>query len=175
MPDSQLYLTATVVYDSIWTFDSAVEQTLTYTTTYVSSHGQHMGYAIVVNTALPSPSQVETIGITYSIRPDTSSTQHVSATVATHMPTATTSQSSAVMSAPCDGSSSSRSWPLSQSLAYFQFVLLCLFCGGYFWSRRMTLQQSQDDENEHGRDTCMVVEASDKKSTSDQCQSVKQP
>ncbi|KAI4718590.1 hypothetical protein E4T48_05262 [Aureobasidium sp. EXF-10727] len=87
MSFSQPYLTAPVVYEFVWNIDDASKETSTYTTTYFNAPGPHTAYALVVNTALPSPSQIETIGIPYMIAPGGVSTQHVSATVATHRPT----------------------------------------------------------------------------------------
>lgn len=83
--------TATVVFDYVWRV-SETTQKLTYTTHDVNTPGLHTVYAVVVNTALPSSLQVETIGVPYTMTPSGGVfTPTVPATVATHMPTASTS------------------------------------------------------------------------------------
>ena len=174
--DSQPYLTATVVYEYVWMVDERPKQTSTYTTTYIDSPGDHMAYALIVNTALPSSLQVETVGFPYTISPGDTMTQHASATVATHRSTRLILQtdhartpsatSSSVRISPpntlCHGVSSSP--VLSLYLPYLQVVLACLFFGGYFWFRCLRHLRSQDDGLERGRSTVLSLEklASDK-------------
>lgn len=147
MSFSQPYLIAPVVYEYVWKVDHNSKQTSTYTTSYFGPPGSHTAYALVVNTALPSPSQLETIGIPYTILPGGVSTQHASATVATQGPTPTNDalvtsaiassvRTSAPLKGPCHEGSPGRVLLLYGSyLTCLQIVLVCLFCGGYLWSR----------------------------------------
>jgi hypothetical protein len=79
-----------VVYEYVWSVDETPKQTSTYTTTYFTYPGTHTAYALIANTALPPPRDIEVVGIPYRIVPGETSTQHVSATVATHSPIAPT-------------------------------------------------------------------------------------
>lgn len=151
MSFSQPYFIAPVVYEYVWKVNESLRQTSAYTTTYFGPPGSHTAYTLVVNTALPSPSQFETIGIPYTILPGGVSTQHVSATVATRGPTphilqtsdavitpavASSVQTSAPPKVSCHGGSPSRALSLYGSyLTCLQIVLICLFCGGCLWSR----------------------------------------
>ncbi|CAD0084920.1 unnamed protein product [Aureobasidium vineae] len=178
MVDSEPDLTATVAYEYVWKIDDTSRQTLTHTTTYVGSPGTYTAYALVVNMALPSPSQIETVGILYTIVPGVASVQHVSATVATHRPTTTvlqTSQalvtstttsawSSALPEMHCHNILSDRLFSFYEPYLTIQIILVCLFCGGYLWFRRLRHPRNQDDELEQGRGTFSIPEklASDK-------------
>lgn len=151
MSFSQPYLIAPVVYEYVWKVDDTSRQTSTYTTTFFGPPGPHTAYALVVNTILPSPSQLETIGIPYTILPGGVSTQHASATVATQGPTPPISQNNDALVTPAMALSVRTSAPPKVSchehspirvptlygsyLTYLQIVLVCLFCGGYLWSR----------------------------------------
>ncbi|KAG9592653.1 hypothetical protein KCU77_g6886, partial [Aureobasidium melanogenum] len=165
MSFSAPYIIAPVVYEFVWTVDSTPKQTSTYTTTYFGPPGSHTAYAQIVNTALPSPSQIETIGIPYTILPGEVSTQHASATVATHMPTRPIVQTDHALVTPAtdqsDQTSASREMPCHQVLSgrmlslresyliCLQVVLVCLFCGGYLWSRCLR-RRSQSHRREGG-------------------------
>lgn len=151
MAFSESYVLAPVVYEYIWTVDDAYKQTSTYTTTYSTWPGSHTAYALVVNTAMPSPSQVETVGISYTASPGETSTQYVLATVATHSPMTLVSKTIPALMMPTRDSSirttASPEMPSQEVVAggatsshetyftYLQIVLVCLFCGGYVWSR----------------------------------------
>lgn len=151
MAFSESYVLAPVVYEYIWTVDDAYKQTSTYTTTYSTWPGTHTAYALVVNTAMPSPSQVETVGVPYTASPGETSTQHVLATVATHSPMTLVSKTIPALMTPTEDPSiratrspgmssqevvASGAIPSHESyFTYLQIVLVCLFCGGYVWSR----------------------------------------
>jgi hypothetical protein len=176
MISSQRYLTAVVEYEYAWIFDEASQEISTYTTAYIDSPGYHTAYAVVVNTAMPSPSQIETVGIPYKIGPGQTSTQYALATVATHMPTtpvlqpnhalviSTTDsyvQTAELPKAPCHEHISGRTLSLHASyLTYFQILLLCLFFGAYLWFRCLRHQRSLDDGLEKGRGTMSSLEKS---------------
>ncbi|KAH0278016.1 hypothetical protein KCU91_g2799, partial [Aureobasidium melanogenum] len=161
MSFSQPYMIAPVVYEFVWAVDNTPKQTSTYTTTYFGPPGSHTAYDQIVNTALPSPWQIETIGVPYTIPPGGVSTQHASATVATHRPTNpiqtdhtlvtpakdSSVQTSASYEVPCHEVLSGR---LHESyLIYLQVVLVCLLCGGYLWSRCLR-RRSQSAKLEGG-------------------------
>lgn len=145
----QSYVLVPVAYGYVWTICDVTKQTSTYTTTFSTWPGSHTAYALVVNTAMPSPSQVETVGIPYTAVPGETSTQHVLATVATHSPMTLVSKTVPALMIPTAGSSvrTSPEAPTQEVVAegaisshesYFrhlQIVLVCLFCGGYLWSR----------------------------------------
>jgi len=149
MAFSQSYVLVPVAYEYVWTVNDISEQTSTYTTTYSTLSGSHTAYALVVNTAMPSPSQVETVGIPYTAVPGETSTQHVLATVATHSPMTLVSKTVPALMTSTTGSfvRTSPEAPSQDILAegaissresYFrhlQIVLICLCCGGYLWSR----------------------------------------
>jgi hypothetical protein len=175
--NSQPYLTATVVYEYVWKVDDRSKQTSTYTTTYIDSPGDHTAYALVVNTALPSSLQIETVGIPYTIVPGEITTQHASATVATHRPTTPLLQAnralvtsatslsvlaSASSKAPCHGNLSGPM--LSLYLTYLQVILACLVLGGYCRFRYLRHLRSQDDGLEKGQGAVLSLgkPASDK-------------
>lgn len=144
------YVLAHVVYEYIWTVDETLAQTSTYTTTYSTWPGSHTAYAVVVNTAMPSPSQIETVGIPYTASSGETSTQHVLATVATHSPMTLVSRTIPALMTPTRHSSfqmnASPEAPSQEVVAggvisshdfyltYLQIVLVCIFCGGYVWS-----------------------------------------
>lgn len=169
MVKSQPYLTATVVYEYVWKVDDDSKQTSTYTTTYIDSPGDHTAYALVVNTALPSPLQIETVGIPYTIIPEDTTTQYASATVATHRPTTPVLPTNRVVTsgtspsgltyaspkAPCHGIVSDLM--LSLYLTCLQIILVCLVLGGYFWFRSLRHLRSQDDRLEKGRGPVLVL------------------
>lgn len=164
MSFSQPYNIAPVVYEYVWNVDNASKQTSTYTTTFFGPPGSHTAYTLVVNTALPSPSQFETIGILYTILPGGVSTQYASATVATHSPTApvlhtdhslvTPAAHSPVQTpppkVPCHELSPGHVLPLQSYFTYLQIVLVCLFCGGYLWFR-CSRRHRHRDRLEKGR------------------------
>ncbi|KEQ72977.1 hypothetical protein M436DRAFT_64141 [Aureobasidium namibiae CBS 147.97] len=146
MAFSQSYVLALVAYEYVWTVDDISKQTSTYTTTYSTWPGSHTAYVLVVNTAIPSPSQIETVGIPYTAVPGETSTQYVLATVATHSPMTLVSKTIPALMTPTTGSSvrtspeapSQEEGATSSHKPYFrhvQIVLICLFCGGYLWSR----------------------------------------
>ncbi|CAD0111161.1 unnamed protein product [Aureobasidium uvarum] len=161
------YLIAPVVYEFVWNLDDTSKETSTYTTTYFNAPGPHTAYALVVNTALPSPSQIETIGIPYTIAPGGVSTQHVSATVATHRPTtpvlqvnhalvtpATDSsvQTSTLPKVPCHKFVPGSVLSLHESYStYLQIILVCLVCGGYLWVRYLRHLRRKRETFEEGR------------------------
>lgn len=176
MVKSQPYLTATVVYEYVWKVNDDSKQTSVYTTTYIDSPGDHTAYALVVDTALPSSLQIETVGIPYTIVPGQSTTQYVSATVATRRPTTPVSQTnralvtsgtsstdlmSAPPKAPCHGVVSGPI--ISLCLTYLQIILVCLVLGGYLWFRCLRHLCSQDDGLEKGQGAVLDLD----KSTSD--------
>jgi hypothetical protein len=145
------YGTAPVVYEYVWNVDDSSKQTSTYTTTYFIWPGSHTAYALVVNTAMPSPSQIETIGIAYTVAPGQTATQHVLATVATHSSMSSVLKTNHALTTPTKISSvqttASPEVPGHKVVPggatsshesyspYFQIILVCLFCGGYLWSR----------------------------------------
>lgn len=165
----QLYLTANVVYEYIWEVEETSKETSTHTTHYTGSPGSYTGYAIVYNTALPSPSQIETVGIPYSIVAGQPSTQHVLATIATHMPTTHIRPSSQTSGLSTTGGLFVDDLPSSEMprqgkltnhefhshygmfLVYFRIVLLCLFLGGYLLMRSKRSERSRDASLEEGR------------------------
>jgi hypothetical protein len=84
MPASPGYLTATVVFGYAWSIDEGTKQTLNYTKTYTNYPGPHSLYDFVRNTALPSASQFETVGIDFNMTaPGGQFTHPALATVAT--------------------------------------------------------------------------------------------
>jgi hypothetical protein len=88
MPASPGYLTATVVFGYAWSIDEGTKQTLSYTKTYTNYPGPHSLYDVVRNTALPSASQFETVGIDFNMTaPGGQFTHPALATVATFRPT----------------------------------------------------------------------------------------
>jgi len=149
MAFSQSYVLVPVAYEYVWTVDDISKQTSTYTTTFSTWPGSHTAYALVVNTAMPWPSQVETVGIPYTATPEETSTQRVFATVATHSPMTLVSKTIPALMTPTTNSSVRTSpeapsqdilaeGAISSHKSYFshlQIVLVCLFCGGYLWSR----------------------------------------
>jgi hypothetical protein len=172
------YETAPVVYEYVWNDEDSSKQTSTYTTTYFTRPGPHTAYALVVNTAMPSPSQIETIGIAYTVAPGQTSTQHVSATVATHssmtpvletnhaLITPTTMSSVRITASPKEpgyevvsgGAASSH----ESDYTYLQIILVCLFCGGYLWSRCRGQFRNRDGRLQERRN---VVSSFDKLAT----------
>jgi hypothetical protein len=151
MAFSQPFVIAPMVYEYVWSVDDTSKQTSTYTTTFFTWPGTHTAYALVANTALPSPRDIETIGIPYTIVPGETSTQHALATVATHSSMAPALKTNhALITSPTDSSVRTTAGPKTPSpeaapeitpslhkpyFTYFQIVLLCLFCGGYLWFR----------------------------------------
>jgi len=149
MAFSQSYVLVPVAYEYVWTVDDISKQTSTYTTTFSTWPGSHTAYALVVNTAMPSPSQIETVGIPYTAAPGETSTQHVLATVATHSPMTLVSKTIPAHMTPTTGSfvRTSPEVPSQETIAggaisshksyltRLQIVLICLFCGCYLWSR----------------------------------------
>lgn len=149
---SQSYVLAHVVYGYIWAVDDSSKQTSTYTTTYSTWPGSHTAYALVVNTAMPSASQIETVGIPYTAFSGETSTQYVMATVATHSPMTLVSKTiPALKKSTSDLYSQTTAPPKAETstqevvaggafsshesyFTYLQIVLVCLFCGGYVWS-----------------------------------------
>lgn len=80
--------TATVVFEYAWEVNMVSKQTLRYTTTYTNTPGPQNLYQVVKNSELPSPSQLETVGIHLTLRPPGGLYTHTHlATVATHRPT----------------------------------------------------------------------------------------
>lgn len=156
IPESEMafslpYGTAPVVYEYVWNVEDSSKQTSTYTTTYFTWPGSHTAYALAINTAMPSPSQIETIGIAYTVAPGQTSTQHVLATVATHSSMTSVLNTNHALTTPTKISSvqttaspevhghkvvSGGATSSHESYSpYFQIILVCLFCGGYIWSR----------------------------------------
>jgi hypothetical protein len=172
------YETAPVVYEYVWNDDDSSKQTSTYTTTYFTRPGSHTAYALVVDTAMPSPSQIETIGIAYTVAPGQTSTQHVLATVATHssmtavletnhaLITPTTMSSVRTTASPeifgyevvSGGATSSH----ESYYTYLQIILVCVFCGGYLWSRCRRQFRGRDGRLQERRN---VVSSSEKSAT----------
>lgn len=88
MKEPQDQVTATVIFGYAWDVDLTSKQTLSYTKTYTDTAGPHTIYDVVVNTALPSPSQIETVRIHLTMVANGGLTTHSRlATVATHRPT----------------------------------------------------------------------------------------
>ena len=151
MASSLPYGIAAVIYEYVWNVEDTSKQTSTYTTTYSTRPGTHTAYALVVNTAMSSPSQIETVGIPFTIVSGETSTQRVLATVATHSPTAPVLRTNHALATPTTESSVRTTTrpkdvdhevlaggtlsPHRSYFTYLQVVLVCLFCGGYLWSR----------------------------------------
>jgi hypothetical protein len=170
------YVIAPVVYEYVWSVDDTSKQTSTYTTTFSAWPGTHTAYALIANTALPSPRDIETIGIPYTIVPGETSTQHALATVATHSSMAPRLETNhALITSTADSSSRKTAGPktsypevvseIAPSLhkpyfAYLQIVLVCLFCGGYIWSRCRRHLHSQAGEVQERRVTAPWLEKS---------------
>jgi hypothetical protein len=168
------YVIAPVVYEYVWSVDDTSKQTSTYTTTFSAWPGTHTAYALIANTALPSPRDIETIGIPYTIVPGETSTQHALATVATHSSMAPRSKTNhALITSTADSSVRQTAGPrtpypeadaeIAPSLhkPYFnhlQIVLLCLFCGGYLWSRCRSHLRSRGGRLQQQRNTIPTSE-----------------
>lgn len=88
MATSEQPLTATIIYGYAWDVDMVSKETLSYTKTYTNTPGTHNVYDVVVNSALPSPSRFETVGIHFTMAPPGGVVTHPHlATVATSRPT----------------------------------------------------------------------------------------
>lgn len=81
---------ATIVFRYAWKYNSMSTETITYTITQSSPAGPHTAYARIVNSdpALPRPSQVQIVGIPYSLTSSGEVFTHDGfATLAMHQPT----------------------------------------------------------------------------------------
>jgi hypothetical protein len=176
MAFSLAYVVAPVVYEYVWSVDETPKQTSTYTTTYFTYPGTHTAYALIANTALPPPRDIEVVGIPYRIVPGETSTQHVSATVATHSPIAPTWKTNhASITSTTDSSVRATTGPKlphqevvhagahsphTSYFTYLQIVLVCLFCGGFLWSRCRRHIRSRSSRPQDRRGTFATFEKS---------------
>lgn len=88
MATSPEQFTATVIFGYAWSIGEGTKQTLSYTKTYTNSAGSYRLNNLVVNTALPSPCQLETVGINFVMTsPGGRFTHPALATIATFRPT----------------------------------------------------------------------------------------
>jgi hypothetical protein len=165
-----------VVYEYVWSGDETPKQTSTYTTTYFTYPGTHTDYALIANTALPPPGDIEVVGIPYKIVHGETSTQHVLATVATHSPIAPTWKTiHAPITSTTDSSVRATTGPKlphqevvhagahsphTSYFTYLQIVLVCLFCGGFLWSRCRRHIRSQSSRSQDRRGTFATFEKS---------------
>lgn len=127
--------TATVVFDYAWEVNMVSTKTLRYTTTYTNTPGPQNLYQVVRNSELPSPSQLETVGIHLTLTPPGGLYTHPHlATVATSRPThpaktgTITATSSASPGTPQDTLLTEPRWNTSMtpSSDFFGFILAAL-------------------------------------------------
>jgi hypothetical protein len=139
MSPSQEQYTATIVFDYAWHVDMAPTQTLRHTKIYANTPGKYNIHDIVINTALSSPSRLETVGIHFTLtHPGGIYTHNNLATVATHWPTTTVSATASQRDSMVPGIHVCKSQeravlpPLDDldtlSLLFYRNVGLC--CGG---------------------------------------------
>ncbi|KAM0717483.1 hypothetical protein Q7P37_007335 [Cladosporium fusiforme] len=112
MATPEQLLTATIIYGYAWDIDMVSKQTLSHTKTYTNTPGIHKVYDVIVNSALPSASRFETVGIQFTMTPPGGIVTHPHlASIATSRPT----RSFAPVSTGVDGTTSNWHIPACKS------------------------------------------------------------
>lgn len=86
------HVTATVVFEYVWTINDISRETATYTTTYINTPSLHTLYALVHNDHMRPPSQTQVVAMPVTLAPSGGTyTCDEPATIATHSPTSSSS------------------------------------------------------------------------------------